>query len=132
MDITTNFDLGAGRAKPYREIVVTVGVRVRLKEIWSVPDIRQVIADSITPILRQMQMSERTLETEIERILLSGRLLNEVEYPYRYDPDRHEIVDEDGRCYPVSDYLEGRLPGSPTKKSGSAGNSSERKRWWRR
>ena len=75
------------------------------------PDIRNVIANSIEPTLGHLGMSKRSIEWQKERIMLSGKLMESVKYPYRYDPDNHEIIDcRNGSKYPVIDFLEGRLP----------------------
>ena len=79
--------------------------------MWQLPNIREVIADGITPILKHLNMSERSRAEWKERIMLSGKLATDVKLPFRYLTSDHQIFDErDKKLYPVSDWLEGRLP----------------------
>lgn len=127
--MTISFDFG-DPLKSLGDVGISVNLDTTLGEMWQLPEVREVIAESIEPILRHLNLSEKGIEREKERILLSGRLFKEVSFPYRYDTRNHRIISDrddetNKKYYPVSDYLEGRLPGLPKTKSGLDYNSSE-------
>lgn len=105
MKISTSFDLGdsvvPGQIKLY------VKVESTLDESWSIPDIREILAQDIAPILRHMKMPEKNILRRMEQIRLSGILANAVKYPYRYDTLNHQVIDVDDPKHPIEvrDYL---------------------------
>lgn len=116
MKVTVSFDFGGKELVSPCDIKVAVNGETTLGEIWMLPDIRSVIADGIEPVLGHLGMSKRSIEWQKERIMLSGKLMESVKYPYRYDPDNHDITDcRSGAKYLVTDFLEGRLPGQSPK-----------------
>lgn len=112
MKISTSFDTGDEDLCSSCDIKIVLGIEIRLKDIWQLPNVRDVIAESIAPVLRHLRMSERSIKLNQEIIRLSGDLVAQVQYPYRYDVEEHCIVDrrDKSKRYPVSDWLEGKLP----------------------
>ena len=137
MKLTTTLDFGADYLHPPSDVIVEVNVKIKLSDMWKLPNIREVIADAVLPRFREYKMSERSLGQWKERILYSGDLIQEVDYPYHYDAKRHRIVDERYGfdyakkewkvSYPVKDYLEGSLPESGCLKRDPDDSSSEHK-----
>lgn len=111
MEISTSYDFGTPLKSP-SEIEVKVEVSITLEDMWQLPNMREVIANGIQPILKQLNMPEQTIAEWIERIKLSGNLATTVKTPFRYLESEHMIVDvRNKKHYPVSDWLEGKLPG---------------------
>lgn len=111
MKISTSFDFGDSGLKCADDIKISVHADLLLGDIWQLPDMRAVIADSIKPVLKHLGMSERVIDDHQEMIRYSGRLADEVTYPYVYSVEDNIIRDtRDGTRYPVSDWLEGKLP----------------------
>lgn len=112
MKITTSFDFGNKDIVAPSDVTITVEVETRLGDIYQLPNVRDMIADSIVPLLKHLRMDGESIKNEQEIIRTSGYLFENVNYPYIYDVDRHKIVDQRDRAkkYPISDWLEGRLP----------------------
>lgn len=112
MKVTTSFDFGKKDLVASSDITITVEVETRLGDIYQLPNVRDVIADSIVPFLTHLKMDGEMIKEEQEKIRLSGQLVESVNYPYIYDIETHKIVDQRDRTkkYPISDWLEGRLP----------------------
>lgn len=112
MKISTSFDFGNKDLVAPDDITIKVEIETRLGDIYQLPNVRDVIADSITPLLRHLKMSGERIKEEQEMIRLSGNLFENVSYPYIYSVEEHKIVDQRDRTkkYPISDWLEGKLP----------------------
>lgn len=115
MKITTSFDVGD--MVPVNDIKISITLETTPAEAWAIPDIRETIADNLDALLKNLQMNERGRVRERERILLSGKLTQELRYPYNYVCRNHYIQDmKNKKDYSVKDYLEGRLPGLSIKR----------------
>ena len=135
MKLTTTLDFGTDNLPAPSDVIVEVNVKIKLSDMWELPNIREVIADAVLPRFREYKMSERSLKQWKERILYSGDLVHDVDSPYHYDTESHRIVDERGGfdyekrewkvTYPVKDYLEGTLPDLERLKRVPDDSSSE-------
>ena len=116
MNINIKFDFGKDELVLQSDITVHVNFEYRIKDMVFLPDMREFIALSIEEPLRALKMSERGIARIQERIRLSGKLKDIVQYPYHYDADNHRIVDERDivkdkrKTYSVKDFLERKLP----------------------
>ncbi|MCM1140963.1 MAG: hypothetical protein NC453_20535 [Muribaculum sp.] len=112
MNISTNFDFGDNELCAPSQIKITIKLDVTLGDVWEIPDIREVLAHAIVPVLENFKMSNRSITHYQEIIRLSGKLFSQVDYPYQYDVRNHNIIDQRDRSkkYPISDWLEGKLP----------------------
>lgn len=110
MEISINYNFGEPLKFP-SEIKINLAVSITLEDMWQLPDIREAVAKGVLPILRHLNMPEERLDEWKERIMLSGRLAADVKPPFRYLTSDHLILDtRDKKLYPVSDWLEGKLP----------------------
>lgn len=111
MKISTSFDFGSRLCSP-ADIKVTFCVESSLEELMFVPDMRKAIAEGIVPHLKRLNMSERGIQTETNRILYSGLLLEKLPYPYCLSAEGCEIKSqEDNEArYSIQDLLEGKVP----------------------
>lgn len=112
MKISTGFDVGENGLCASCDIKISVNIEVCLGDIWQMPNVRDVIAQSIEPVLKHLRMSEQSIKRNQEVIRYSGVLLSQLEYPYQYDVDDCCIVNilDRTKKYPISDWLEGKLP----------------------
>lgn len=113
MKIQTSFDFG--ETVSISEVKISINLEATIADAWALPDIREVLAENIEPLLRQFKATEGSIARAKERILLSGKLAKEVGAPYQYDTENHLIVDMNNRAkqYSVRDYLEGKVPDLP-------------------
>ncbi len=110
MKIETTFDFGDIHS--YNNIKISLRVELPITQIACLPDIREIIAESLEPHLRYLNLREEEITEKKEHILLSGFLSREVQYPYRYDDHNHSIVDyyDNKKWYSVRDYMDGKIP----------------------
>lgn len=112
MKITVSYDLGEDELVPSPDIKVTANIETTLGNSFFIPEIREVIAGGLRPILRHLRMSERIIDKEIDALMMSGHLFDNLKYPYYYDVRNKDIRRRDDKeiRYSIRDYLEGKVP----------------------
>lgn len=118
MKISVSFDFGDDLCSPF-DIKVSANIETTLKDCALIPNVREVIAGGIEPILRYLHMNERRINEEVENILHSGEVYSGLDFPYYYDLANMSIrshIDKDVR-YSIKDFAEGKLPASQTTKT---------------
>ena len=112
MKITVSYDLGEDELVPSPDIKVTANIETTLGNSFFIPEIREVIAGGLRPILRHLRMSERIIDKEIDALMTSGHLFDNLKYPYYYDVRNKDIRRRDDKeiRYSIRDYLEGKVP----------------------
>ena len=68
MKVTTTLDFGTDNLSAPSDVIVEVNVKIKLSDMWELPNIREVIADVVLPRFREYKMSERSLKQWKERI----------------------------------------------------------------
>lgn len=112
MKITVSYDLGGNLVAP-SDIKISANIETTVGNSPLVPDITEVMAGGLAPILQHLHMSEGWLEQTKNHIIYGGRLLKKLKYPFRYSIPDHAIINDLHKevKYSVKDYLEGKVPG---------------------
>lgn len=113
MKIEISYDFGDGDLLPKDKVKMKASVEATVDEAFLVPDIRYILAQGIEPIYRHLQLSEREIERQKEKIRYGHILFQAAsgKSRYRYKASEHIIVDTlTNEEHSVSDYLEGKLP----------------------
>lgn len=83
MEISTAYNFGTP-LKLDSDIEVKVEITLTLDDMWQLPNIREIIANGIAPLLRHLNMPEHKIDEWHERIMLSGELAENVKPPFLY------------------------------------------------
>lgn len=112
MKVTVSYDFGEKDLVCPSDIKITANVETSLGNSYFIPEIRAVIAGGLAPLLRQLQMPERSIDREIEALLMSGILSNILKYPYFYDNRNKCIKSHENKDvqFSIRDYLERKVP----------------------
>lgn len=112
MKVTVSYDFGEKDLVSSSDIKISVNVETRLGNSYFIPEIRAVIAGGLAPILRHLRMSEQSIDREIEVLMMSGHLFDNLKYPYYYNVCNRDIRSKEDKnaSYSIRDYLEGKVP----------------------
>lgn len=112
MKVTISYDFGEKDLAFSSDIKISVNVETTLGNSYFIPEIRAVVAGGLAPLLKHLGMSDRIIEKEIEALMMSGTLFDNLKFPYFYDVSDRVIrshIDKDVK-YSIRDYLEGKVP----------------------
>lgn len=112
MKATVSYDFGSEEFVSPSDIKITVNIEGRLGDSFIIPEIRSVIAGGLAPLLKQLKMSDRSIDREVEALMMSGILYRGLKYPYYYNLRNRDIrsLEDKNVKYSIRDYLEGKVP----------------------
>lgn len=119
MKVTVSYDFGKDDLVSPSDIKITANIETTLGNSFFIPEIRAVIAGGLAPILRHLHITERSIDKEIDALMMSGFLFDNLEWPYYYDCENKDIRSRNDKeiRYSIRDYLEGKVPPSVSNDS---------------
>lgn len=112
MKVSVTYDFGEKDLVSVSDIKISASVEATVGTSYFIPEIREVIAGGLAPILSHLNMPEKGIQAEIEALIMSGHLSHNLKWPYYYDDKNHVIRsrEDSEEHYSIRDYLEGKVP----------------------
>lgn len=112
MKVDISFDFGKELCSP-NNIVINIQASATLGEFYLIPNLRKAVANAIDPILRHLNMSEKQINIQKNKIIYGSAISEKINNRnFKLDIYDFNLTSRTtGETYTIQDYLDNKIPG---------------------